>query len=77
MIAEDSFVDVLAAGCDAGIRYDERLVQDMIASTLGQREQRLATAASPAFVDAHGRPELPRDLPPSTHALRSRFSSWT
>ncbi|MFX5634536.1 LysR substrate-binding domain-containing protein, partial [Acinetobacter baumannii] len=28
---EDGFVDVLAAGCDAGIRYDERLEQDMIA----------------------------------------------
>ena len=25
VIADDSFVDVLAAGCDAGIRYDERL----------------------------------------------------
>jgi DNA-binding transcriptional LysR family regulator len=24
VIAEDSFVDVLAAGCDAGIRYEER-----------------------------------------------------
>ncbi|ESY76362.1 hypothetical protein X740_28865 [Mesorhizobium sp. LNHC221B00] len=29
--AEDSFVDILASGCDAGIRYDERLEQDMIA----------------------------------------------
>jgi DNA-binding transcriptional LysR family regulator len=31
VIAEDSFVDMLASGCDAGIRYDERLEQDMIA----------------------------------------------
>src|SRR5580692_9398674 len=30
VIAEESFVDVLAAGCDGGIRYDERLEQDMI-----------------------------------------------
>src|ERR1700692_3836294 len=29
VIAEDSFVDVLAAGCDAGIRFDERVEQDM------------------------------------------------
>src|SRR6185437_12194304 len=29
VVAEESFVDVLAAGCDAGIRYDERLEQDM------------------------------------------------
>src|SRR6202789_3408968 len=31
VLAEDSFVDVLASGCDAGIRYDERLEKDMIA----------------------------------------------
>ncbi|HXI48124.1 MAG TPA: LysR family transcriptional regulator, partial [Steroidobacteraceae bacterium] len=44
VIAEDSFVDVLAAGCDAGIRYDERLEQDMIAVPIGPRVQRFATA---------------------------------
>ena len=27
VVTEESFVDVLAAGCDAGIRYDERLEQ--------------------------------------------------
>ncbi|HEY4142129.1 MAG TPA: LysR family transcriptional regulator, partial [Pseudolabrys sp.] len=31
VIAEESFIDVLATGCDAGIRYGERLEQDMIA----------------------------------------------
>src|SRR5580698_11237958 len=74
VIAEDSFVDVLAAGCDAGIRFDERLEQDMVAIPIGPREQRFATAASPAYLDARGRPEHPRDL--LEHAcLRSRFSS--
>jgi DNA-binding transcriptional LysR family regulator len=71
---EDGFVDVLAAGCDAGIRYDERLEQDMIAVPIGPRVQRFATAASPAYLDAHGRPEHPRDL--LGHAcLRGRFTS--
>jgi DNA-binding transcriptional LysR family regulator len=37
IVVEDSFVDVLAAGCDAGIRYDERLEQDMIAVPIGPR----------------------------------------
>ena len=46
--AEDSFVDLLAAGCDAGIRYDERLEQDMIAVPIGPRRQRFASAASRA-----------------------------
>src|SRR5438477_11086270 len=76
VIAEESFVDLQATGCDAGIRYDERLEQDMIAVPIGPRIQRFATAASPAYLDRHGRPRHPRDL--LTHAcLRSRFSSGT
>ena len=74
VIAEDSFVDVLAAGCDAGIRYDERLEQDMIAVPIGPRVQRFATAASPAYLQRHGRPKHPRDL--LDHAcLRGQFAS--
>lgn len=74
VIVEDSFVDMLAAGCDAGIRYDERLEQDMIAVPIGPRVQRFATAAAPAYLNARGRPEHPRDL--LTHAcLRGQFAS--
>ncbi|MHA6686042.1 LysR family transcriptional regulator [Mesorhizobium sp. A556] len=73
VITEESFVDVLAAGCDAGIRYDERLEQDMIAVPIGPRVQRFAAAASPSYLASHDRPEHPRDL--LDHAcLRSRFS---
>ena len=73
-IVEDGFVDVLAAGCDAGIRYDERLEQDMIAVPIGPRIQRFATAASPGYLDARGRPEHPRDL--LAHAcVRGQFAS--
>jgi len=71
---EESFVDILAAGCDAGIRYEERLEQDMVAIPIGPRTQRMATAASPAYVAARGRPTHPRDL--LQHAcLRGRFPS--
>jgi DNA-binding transcriptional LysR family regulator len=74
VIVEDSFVDVLAAGCDAGIRYDERLEQDMIAVPIGPRIQRLATAAAPSYLAAHGRPKHPREL--LNHAcLRGQFAS--
>ncbi|MGR4971537.1 LysR family transcriptional regulator [Pseudomonas sp. LARHCG127] len=62
VVTEESFVDMLAAGCDAGIRYDERLEQDMIAIPIGPWFQRFATAAAPAYLDARGRPEHPRDL---------------
>jgi len=71
---EDGFVDVLAAGCDAGIRYDERLEQDMIAVPIGPRVERFATAAAPAYLDARGRPAHPSEL--LDHAcLRGRFAS--
>jgi len=74
VVVEDGFVDVLAAGCDAGIRYDERLEQDMIAVPIGPREQRFATAASPAYLHRHGRPNHFREL--LDHAcLRGRFAS--
>lgn len=74
VLADDSFVDVLAEGCDAGIRYDERLEQDMIAVPIGPRVQRLATGAAPAYLDRRGRPQHPREL--LEHAcLRGRFTS--
>ena len=74
VIAEEGFVDVFAAGCDAGIRYDERLEQDMIAVPIGPRVQRFAAAASPTYLDRHGRPQHPREL--LGHAcLRGRFPS--
>jgi DNA-binding transcriptional LysR family regulator len=74
VITEESFVDVIAAGCDAGIRYDDRLEQDMIAVPIGPRIQRFAAVASPAYLDRHGRPEHPREL--LGHAcLRGRFAS--
>jgi DNA-binding transcriptional LysR family regulator len=44
--SDDSFIDVLAAGFDAGVRYDESLERDMIAVPIGPRVQRFATAAS-------------------------------
>jgi DNA-binding transcriptional LysR family regulator len=74
VITEESFVDVLATGCDAGIRYEERLEQDMIAVPIGPRHQRFALGAAPAYLDRHGRPEHPRDLLAHRY-LRGRFPS--
>lgn len=74
IVAEDILVDMVASGCDAGIRYDERLEQDMVAVPIGPRVQRFATAAAPAYLEARGRPAHPRDL--LDHAcLRGRFTS--
>ncbi len=74
VVAEESFVDVLAAGCDAGIRYEERLEQDMIAVPIGPRTQRMAAAASPAWLARHGAPAHPRELAPGA-CIRARFAS--
>ena len=72
--ADDSFVDVLAAGFDAGIRYDERLEKDMIAVPIGPREQRFTVAGAPDYFALHGRPAHPKDL--LNHAfIRHRFAS--
>ncbi|MDR6624767.1 LysR substrate-binding domain-containing protein [Caulobacter segnis] len=73
VVADDSFIDVLAAGFDAGVRYDERLEKDMIAVPLSG-PQRFVLVASPAYFDVHGRPSHPRDV--LDHAcIRHRFAS--
>ncbi|MET0280545.1 MAG: LysR family transcriptional regulator [Steroidobacteraceae bacterium] len=74
VVADDSFVDILAAGCDAGIRYEERLEKDMTAIPIGPRQQRFALAAAPGYLARHGRPAHPREL--LAHAcVRGRFAS--
>ncbi|HTO31187.1 MAG TPA: LysR family transcriptional regulator [Pararhizobium sp.] len=74
VIGDDSFIDVLAAGFDAGVRYDERLEKDMIAVPIGPRRQRFVTAASPAYLVAHGEPRHPRDILDHV-CIRHRFAS--
>jgi len=74
LISDDRFIDVLAAGFDAGIRYEERLEQDMIAVPIGPRMQRFACGASPAYLEARGHPTHPRDLL-GHDCILHRFSS--
>jgi len=62
VMAQDSFIDVLAEGCDAGIRYEERLALDVIATPIGPRRQRFVVAAAPSYLAERGTPSHPRDL---------------
>ena len=72
--ANDTFIDVIGAGFDAGIRYEERIERDMIAVPIGPRVQHYVAAAAPAYLAAHGAPAHPRDL--VNHAcIRHRFAS--
>jgi DNA-binding transcriptional LysR family regulator len=61
IIGDSSFVDIVAGGFDAGVRYGEHLAQDMIAVPLAP-PQRYAVVASAQYVAQHGRPRQPKDL---------------
>ncbi|MGR3563769.1 MAG: LysR family transcriptional regulator [Heliomarina sp.] len=62
IVVENGIVDIVEAGCDAGIRYDEVLAQDMVSIPIGPRKQQVALAASPDYLAAHGTPQTPQDL---------------
>ena len=57
--ANDTFIDVIGAGFDAGVRYEERIERDMIAVPIGPRVQHYVAAAAPAYLAAHGAPGPP------------------
>ena len=74
IVGESSFVDIVATGFDAGVRYGEHLAQDMIAVPLGA-PQRYAVVASREYVAQHGRPEASEGTARSRlhpHPLRQR-----
>ena len=62
IVVESDLVDIVSAGCDAGIRYGSVLEQDMISIPIGPRRQQLALAAAPAYLEARGMPRVPKDL---------------
>jgi len=59
---DNTFIDVVASGFDAGVRYEENLAKDMIAVPIGPRRQRFVAGAAPAYLARHGTPQHPRDL---------------
>lgn len=61
VIIEEAFVDVVAGGFDAGVRYGESLDLDMIAVSLGA-PQRYCLVGSPDYFARRGKPETPSDL---------------
>jgi DNA-binding transcriptional LysR family regulator len=58
---DDSRVDLVAAGYDAGIQFGEYLAQDMIAVRVSP-DLRPAIVAAPAYFASHAKPTSPRDL---------------
>jgi DNA-binding transcriptional LysR family regulator len=72
VMVDDGFVDITAAGCDAGIRYDEALAQDMIAVPIGPRRQSIALAASPDYLRKIIESDRPFSSNPDSHFHRKR-----
>ena len=58
---DDGLSDIVAAGCDAGIRTGERLANDMVAVRISD-DYRTAVVASPAYLAEHPAPTNPQDL---------------
>ena len=73
IVGDSSFVDIVAQGYDAGVRYGEHLAQDMIAVALGP-PQRYAVVASPDYVAKHGKPKHPKDML-DHRCIRVRFGT--
>ena len=58
---DDSRRDIVAEGFDAGIHFGEYIQKDMIAVRVSP-DHRPAIVGSPAYLEAHPRPKVPRDL---------------
>ncbi|MBP2199718.1 LysR family transcriptional regulator [Pantoea cypripedii] len=74
IVAESNVQDIFRDGCDAGIRYDDHLEQDMVALPIGPRTQRFAAAAAPGYLAQYGIPQHPRDLM-QHRCLRGRYAT--
>ena len=59
---EESRLDLVGAGFDAGIHQGEFVERDMVAVRVS-REQRAAIVAAPSYFASHPKPKSPRDLP--------------
>src|SRR5438046_4088170 len=59
--ADDSRMDIVAEGFDAGIHFGEFIEKDMIAVRVS-KDHRAAIVGSPAYFKPHLKPKSPRDL---------------
>jgi len=59
--ADDSRVDIVAGGFDAGIHFGEYIQKDMIAVRVS-KDHRAAIVASPSYFKSHPKPKTPHDL---------------
>ncbi|WP_034370645.1 LysR family transcriptional regulator [Comamonas testosteroni] len=73
VVATDTLVDIVEEGFDAGIRFGERLSQDMIAVRI-KSKLRFTVVGSPAYFADKQVPKVPHDLQDHT-CIRYAFPS--
>jgi DNA-binding transcriptional LysR family regulator len=61
IVVDDGLTDIVSGHFDAGIRVGRKLEKDMVAVRLTP-DVRMIAAASPEYIDRHGRPRTPADL---------------
>ncbi len=61
IVAQTAFIDTVAEGYDAGVRFGEMIAADMIAIPIGPR-RRFAVVGSPDYFERWPKPVHPRDL---------------
>src|SRR5438128_4257858 len=59
--ADDSRLDIVAGGFDAGIHFGEYIQKDMIAVRVS-KDHRAAILGAPAYFKSHPKPKTPHDL---------------
>lgn len=73
VVCDDTLVDIVSAGFDAGMRFGETLAADMVAVPVGP-PMRFAVIASPGYLAQHGTPQHPAELARHT-GIRHRFGN--
>ena len=61
LVMDDGMSNIIADGCDAGIRLGENLAEHMVALPITPL-LKMVVVGSPAYFAAHGRPQTPAEL---------------
>lgn len=61
LVMDDGLSNIVADGCDAGLRFGESLTEHMIAVPVSPPME-MAVVATPAYFKRHGTPQAPADL---------------
>lgn len=73
LVCDEALVDIVAAGCDAGLRFGESLQPGMVALPVGA-PQRFVVVGAPAYLARYGEPSSPAELA-GHRGLNLRFPS--